>query len=251
MAWKIMTMLRLIAYAVLTLAILLQSASAEDDAGNILARADEIRFPRDPFQVNVKITTSSAEKQASVEQYQILCKGNERTTVITTAPAAERGQILLMRDQDLWFFTPKVSQAIRLPLSQRLTGQVSYGDLARSNFSGDYTPKLLRDETIENNQYHVLELTAKDRSVTYHRVLYWINASDFRPYKAEFYTISGRHLKTCWYQTFSQVVGALRPTTLIMEDALKGEKSVLEYSGFLLRDLPEKYFTKDYLKKLY
>lgn len=243
-------MFRAIAFAVFTLSCLLHSASAQD-ATNILARADEIRFPRDPFQVNVKITTSSPEKQSSVEQYQILCKGNERTTVITTAPAAERGQILLMRDQDLWFFTPKVSQAIRLPLSQRLTGQVSYGDLARSNFSGDYTPKLLRDETIENNQYHVLELIAKDRSVTYHRVMYWINASDFRPYKAEFYTISGRHLKTCWYQTFSQVVGALRPTTLIMEDALKGEKSVLEYSGFLLRDLPEKYFTKDYLKKLH
>ena len=247
-----MTMLRAI-FAIFSIAVLLQSAGAQDEdlAKNILARADEIRFPRDPFQVNVKITTSSSEKQSSVEQYQILCKGNERTTVITTAPAAERGQILLMRDQDLWFFTPKVSQAIRLPLSQRLTGQVSYGDLARSNFSGDYVPKLLRNENIEDSQYYVLELNAKDRGVTYHRVLYWIHASDYRPYKAEFYTISGRHLKTCWYQMFSQVVGALRPTTLIMEDALKGEKSVLEYSGFLMRDLPEKYFTKDYLKKLY
>jgi outer membrane lipoprotein-sorting protein len=246
-------MLRSFAFAVLASLLFLQPITAEDDdfAKNILARADEIRFPRDPFQVNVKITTSSAEKQSSVEQYQILCKGNERTTVITTAPAAERGQVLLMRDQDLWFFTPKVSQAIRLPLSQRLTGQVSYGDLARSNFSGDYSPKLVRNETIENRQYHLLELTAKDRSVTYHRVLYWIDAADYKPYKAEFYTISGRHLKTCWYQMFSQVVGALRPTTLIMEDALKGEKSVLEYTGFLMRDLPEKYFTKDYLKKLY
>jgi outer membrane lipoprotein-sorting protein len=246
-------MLRLIAFAVFASLLLFHPVIAEDDdfAKNILARADEIRFPSDPFQVNVKITTSSAEKQPSVEQYQILCKGNERTTVITTAPAAERGQILLMRDQDLWFFTPKVSQAIRLPLSQRLTGQVSYGDLARSNFSGDYSPKLVRNETIENRQYHVLELTAKDRSVTYHRVIYWIDAADYKPYKAEFYTISGRHLKTCWYQMFSQVVGALRPTTLVMEDALKGEKSVLEYSGFLMRDLPEKYFTKDYLKKLY
>ncbi len=247
-----MTMLRAV-FAIFSIAIFLQSAGAQDEdlAKNILARADEIRFPRDPFQVNVKITTSSTEKQPSVEQYQILCKGNERTTVITTAPAAERGQILLMRDQDLWFFTPKVSQAIRLPLSQRLTGQVSYGDLARSNFSGDYAPKILRNENIEDSQYYVLELTAKDRGVTYHRVLYWIHATDYRPYKAEFYTISGRHLKTCWYQMFSQVVGALRPTTLVMEDALKGEKSVLEYSGFLMRDLPEKYFTKDYLKKLY
>ncbi len=146
--------------------------------------------------------------------------------------------------------SPAVSHVITLTPRKSRT-QVSYGDLARSNFSGDYDPKLLRTEAIDNQQYYVLELTANDKSVTYHRVLYWIDSTNSRPYKAEFYTISGRHLKTCWYQNFIQVVGSFRPTILIMEDALKGEKSTLEYSGFLLRDLPEKYFTKDYLKKLY
>jgi hypothetical protein len=36
-----------------------------------------------------------------------------------------------------------------------------------------------------------------------------------------------------------------------MEDALhEGEKSVLEYREMRLRDLPDKMFTKDYLKHL-
>lgn len=36
-----------------------------------------------------------------------------------------------------------------------------------------------------------------------------------------------------------------------MEDALKaGNVSVLEYNSMKLRDLPDKIFTKDYLKKL-
>jgi hypothetical protein len=36
-----------------------------------------------------------------------------------------------------------------------------------------------------------------------------------------------------------------------MDDALRaGEQSVLEYSGMKLRELPDKLFTKDYLKKL-
>jgi hypothetical protein len=36
-----------------------------------------------------------------------------------------------------------------------------------------------------------------------------------------------------------------------MEDALRpGEKSVLEYDQMKLRDLPDKVFSKDYLKKL-
>lgn len=43
----------------------------------------------------------------------------------------------------------------------------------------------------------------------------------------------------------------MRPTRLVMEDALRGnEQSVLDYSGMKLRDLPDKMFTKEYLSKL-
>jgi hypothetical protein len=47
------------------------------------------------------------------------------------------------------------------------------------------------------------------------------------------------------------MAGKVRPTKLVMEDALrKGEQSVLEYSAMKLRDLPDRVFTKDYLKRL-
>ena len=97
----------------------------------------------------------------------------------------------------------------------------------------------------------MLELTAVDRGVTYPRVLFWVRHANHHPHKAEFYTASGRLLKTCLYQNFERMAGRLRPTRLVMEDALrKGEQSVLEYSGMKLRDLPDKVFTKDYLKRL-
>jgi hypothetical protein len=36
-----------------------------------------------------------------------------------------------------------------------------------------------------------------------------------------------------------------------MQDALrKGEESVLDYSSMVLKDLPDKVFTRDYLKRL-
>uniref|UniRef100_UPI002617830A outer membrane lipoprotein-sorting protein n=1 Tax=Propionivibrio sp. TaxID=2212460 RepID=UPI002617830A len=151
----------------------------------------------------------------------------------------------------LWVFMPDVSQPIRIALSQRLTGQVANGDLARANFAADYNPKLLRTDSIDNENYHVLDLIAVDRSVTYQRVVYWVRQRDFWPYKAEFYSLSNRLLKTCKYENYQTMEGRLRPTRLVMEDALKsGEQSVLEYGSMKLRDLPDKIFTKDYLKKL-
>ena len=227
--------------------------AADDDAlaASIIERADRVRFPAEGFEVSVTITTTTPAGPGEPRKYKILSKGNENTVVMTVEPAAERGQILLMKGHDLWVFLPSVSQPVRLPASQRLTGTVANGDLARANFSGDYKPQLLRTEKVDGEAMHVFELIAVDRSVTYHRVLYWIRQSNQWPYKAEFYSLSERLLKTCLYQNFEKSAGRVRPTRLVMQDALrKGEESTLDYADMRLRDLPDKIFTKDYLKRL-
>lgn len=220
-------------------------------ARSIVEKADRVRFPVEGFEVDITITTSTANGPTDPRKYRVLSKGTENTVVLTTEPASERGQILLMKGRDLWIFLPAVSQPVRLPLSQRLTGVVANGDLARANFTGDYTPRLLRTEKIAGDAAYVLELTAVDRGVTYHRVLYWVRQSNFWPVKAEFYSLSDRLLKTCRYEKFERLAGRPRPARLVMHDALReDEESVLDYANMRLRELPDKIFTKDYLKRL-
>lgn len=234
--------------------IILPGSLRADDAPDpteIVAAADRIRFPQEGFQVDISITTTTSDSEPDVREYRVLSKGNENTVILTTAPAADRGQIMLMRGRDFWAFMPSVSQPIRLPLSQKLTGQVANGDLARANFTGDYNPKLSRIEEINGREYYVLELSAVDRGVTYPRVLYWVDKKNYNPYKAEFYTLSNRLFKTCRFQKFESMEGEVRPTQLVMENALKkDERSILDYRNMKLRDLPDKVFTKDYLKKV-
>src|SRR5437867_266798 len=194
--------------AILTLVLLVSAVplraadtgtSQTDDAlaRSILEKADQIRFPQEGFQVDVSVVTTSGGEPTEERKYRVLSRGNENTIVMVTGPASERGQILLMKGRDLWVFLPDVSQPVRLSLAQRLTGQVANGDLARANFTGDYTPKLLRNETVDGEKYNVLELAAVDRSVTYQRVVYWVSESTSAPHKAEFYSASNRLLKTC------------------------------------------------------
>ena len=226
-------------------------AAADPEAQAVVEKADRIRFPADGFQVDVVINTTNADQSVESRKYRVLSKGNENSVVMVTEPVSDRGQIILMKGRDLWVFMPDVSQPIRLSLAQRLTGQVANGDLARANFAGDYIPKIVGSETIGADEYHVLDLKAVDRGVTYQRVKYWVNKKNAWPLKAEFYSLSNRLLKRCAYENFQDMAGNVRPARLVMEDALKaGEKSVLEYQGMKLRDLPDKIFTKDYLKKL-
>jgi hypothetical protein len=228
------------------------SGQTEDAlARSIVEKADLVRFPAQGFQVDVEILTTRDGQRTEARKYRVLTKGNENAVVMTTEPASERGQILLMKARELWAFLPNVSQPVRLSLAQRLTGQVANGDLARANFGGDYTAKLLRNDTVDRENYYVLELTAVDRAVTYPRVVYWVRQGNGSPHKAEFYSLSNRLLKTCTYEKFQTMAGRVRPTRLVMSDVLRqGEQSVLDYSDMKLRDLPDKVFTKDYLKRL-
>jgi hypothetical protein len=220
-------------------------------AQEIVLKADQVRFPQDGFEVTVGIVSSNEGQVVDTRQYRVMSKGNENTIVLVTEPAIDRGQAMLMRGRDLWVFLPTVSQPVRLSLAQRLTGQVANGDLARANFTGDYTPKLLRTEKVDGEDHYVLELNAVNRSVTYHRVVYWVKQKNLYPHKAEFYSLSDRLLKTCRYESFKQMAGRMRPTRLVMQDALrKGEESVLDYSEMVLKDLPDRMFTRDYLKRL-
>jgi outer membrane lipoprotein-sorting protein len=244
----------MMAVAIVATAVGAQEApKASDDelARSVVDKADHVRFPAEGFEVAVAVTSTSAGQDPESRKFKVLSKGNENTIVMVTEPASERGQIMLMKGRDLWIFLPTVSQPVRLSLSQRLTGQVANGDLARANFAGDYVPTILRTETVDGAEAYVLELKAVDRGVTYSKVLYWVRKSNHQPHKAEFYSVSGRLLKTARYEEFKALGGRVRPTRLVLRDALRqGEESVMEYSGMKLRDLPARMFSKDYLQRL-
>jgi len=235
----------------LTFSCKVTRAADADQAQVIVEKADQIRFPRESFQVDVDVTSVGPGKDEDRRKYRILSKGNDNTLVLALEPASDKGQVLLMRGRDLWIYMPNLSQPVRLALSQRLTGEVANGDLARANFAGDYVPTIVGTEKIDGDDCTILELAASDNSVTYRRVRYWVKTGSFRPVKAQFYSVSDKLLKTGTYEEFQGLGGKTRPTRVVIEDALhQGEKSVLVYSNLKLRDLPDKMFTKEFLKRL-
>jgi outer membrane lipoprotein-sorting protein len=225
--------------------------TADPSAEEILEKADEVRNPQLDFKVFVNITSIKPGRDPRIAKYEVFIKGRNKTLIKTLYPNVDRGTSTLMIDYDLWVFLRTISKPLRISLQQRLIGEVATGDITRANFSGDYNPKILRIEDINEKEYYVLELSAKDERVTYHRVVLWVQKNNFHPVKAEFYAVSGRILKTCSYEDYRLVLDRLRPTRLVLDDPLvEGQKSILEYQNMTVTDLPNKYFTKSYLKKL-
>jgi outer membrane lipoprotein-sorting protein len=227
-----------------------QSVAAELTADEIVKKVDEVRNPELDYQTDVRVVSYKPNRPEHASRYDVWIKGKDKTIIKTTEPENERGQSLLMRENDFWAFFPEVSKPIRISLQQRLNGDVANGDVARTNFSGDYSAKILSKSKISGKDFYVLELKSLRDSTTYGKVKLWVMAENFWPVKAEFFAISGRFLKTCSYENYKTLAGQLRPSKLVLKDAIvDGQYSTIEYNEMNIVEIPEKNFTKEYMNK--
>ncbi len=212
------------------------------DADALVRRADAMRNGWPSFVVRVKISNFEDGKQDEEHLYEVSQKGTDKTHVEFMS-AREKGRNLLMLGDDMWIFLPDTSRPVRITPLERLTGNASNGDVARTNYAVDYDSVYIREEKVGDVDCHVLDLTAKRKGATYHRIEYWLSVEDSRPVKAEFYLTSGKHIKSATYDDFELVGGhrLLRRMT-IYDQIRKTSHSVLEYSGYASRELPDKLF---------
>jgi outer membrane lipoprotein-sorting protein len=232
-------MLRTIFLSVLMAAA---AAAAPPDPSALLRQFDALRNGWNSYVVRVSIRNYEEGKEDEEHLYQVYQKGAEKTYVEFLSPR-EKGQHLLMLGDDMWIYLPDTSRPIRITPLERLTGNASNGDVARTHYATDYSAAFVRTEKVDGANCHLLELTARRKGSTYRRVLLWLRISDARPVKADFFVASGKHLKSATYDRYQEVNGQvlLRRMT-IYDQVRKGSRSVIEYLQFTQRSLPDRMF---------
>jgi len=242
-----------VSYFVLLSLICLGSfpAFSAEDPNAIVAKADAIRTPKGSHELEATVTSFEGETKKSENGYKVYVKDLDHSLVEFRSPASEKGKSLLMVEEDLWIYLPNVKKPVRIPLQQRLVGDVSNGDMARANFANDYTATLSGTDKVNGIDVDVLELVATSPKKTYNKIRYWVSKSDFRPVQAEFFTVSGQSLKTVTFEDFRSEAGAVRPMRLVFRDTVnKNKKSILEFKSMTRKTFDDNMFTKDYMKTL-
>lgn len=216
--------------------------AATPDAVALLKRSDLYRNGWNSFEVQVKITNYESGKSDEEHVYEVSQKGSDHTYVEFLSPR-DKGRHLLMLGDDMWIYLPDTSRPIRITPLERLTGDASNGDVARTNYAYDYQPTYLRTEKLGSTECNLLELTAKRKGSTYQRILYWLRADDARPVRAEYYLTSGKHIKSASFDEYEQADGRTVLHKLTLYDEIrKNSHSVLVYSNAAPRALPDKLF---------
>lgn len=217
------------------------------DAATILASSDKARgggLPGILWQVDVE----TAEKNGDKDSMRVVVKSNGDDNMMEILePVKARGRKILMRGNNMWFSSPSVTKPVPISPRQRLTGQASYGDIAATNYVKDYSAVLLADELLETVPCYVLELTASSKSVTYDKVKYWIAQDTGLGIRAEFYTVSGKHIKTARFKYDNHINAGEKSIPFVSEmqivDALAGDAvTTLNYSAIEVRSLSARDF---------
>jgi outer membrane lipoprotein-sorting protein len=212
-------------------------AQAAESPDSIIKKVDEIRNPADSYFMKVEITDPSSPSTRWV--YDVSLAGNTKTLVKTVEPAREQGRNFLMLEQDMWAYLPNLGRAVRVSLSQKLTGQASNGDISRMRWSGDYTPVIEK----ETQKEWTLFLTANKKGLTYDKVRVWVEKGNYHPTHAEFLAPSGKPLKRATYQAYQMMSGKVRPTEMIIQDATReSDKSRIKILKLEPKSFPASLF---------
>jgi outer membrane lipoprotein-sorting protein len=227
-----------------------QSARSVPDPEKLLAQSDLSRNGWESYEVVTVIKNYVNGELKEEGSFGTSIKGEDRTLVKFLNPDV-KGQYLLMLEDAMWIYMPNTRKPIRITALQRLLGNASNGDVARTRYAGDYKASIKGEETLDGVECYVLDLAAQREGATYNRVELWVRTSDARPKKAEIYLSSGKHYKTIFYDTFSTVHDRLLLTQMTILDRLReGSTTIMTFSGYAPKEIPEKYFNKDYLEKL-
>ncbi len=141
-------------------------------AESLLQDMDRSLFPVN-FIAKMRMTNHKPGKEEQTFEIVVYRKEESGSLLVFAAPPSERGKKMLLVANTIWFYVPGTSRAVSLSSRQPFMGSAfSNSDLMDSTMQDDYDPRVMAEEKVEGRDTYVLELTAKDKKVTYKKIIY-------------------------------------------------------------------------------
>ena len=225
----------------------LSAAGSSLTAEEILRKVDEHRLISNNCEMGIRVQSF----RKNLAENLIVMKGTindgKMTSILFLEPSNMKGRTLLIKENEMWLVIPNVKNPIRITPAQRLVGGISCGDIAGVSFTDGYTAKLKGEESTEGmrpdgseaeaGNCFVLELTAKDSGVNYHKIIVWVEERELLPVKTDFFALSGKRMTTGYFTAPKEFNGRKLITKIFMFDRINTTKHFsMEY--FEMKALP-------------
>jgi outer membrane lipoprotein-sorting protein len=173
------------------------------------------------------------------------------------SPPREAGKKMLKLDDQLWTYTPEpVDRVISISghlLRQSVMGSdLSYEDMMEAkSLTEAYNARITGEETFNDRQCQVLDLTLKTDDVSYYKRKLWVDTERWLVLKEERYAKSGKLLKKTVTEEVFFIENRWYPKHITFKDMLTrgdGTEYIIDSIEFHA-DIPDYMFTKAMLRK--
>lgn len=183
----------------------------------------------------------------------------DKSMTIFDEPKDVRGTALLtyshkQASDDQWLFLPALKRVKKIS-SKNKSGPFMGSEFAFEDLSSQevekYTYKYLKDEACGSESCFVIKRFPTDKNSGYTSQIAWIDQSEYRVHKIEFYDRKKSLLKTLESTGYVKYLGQFwRPETMFMQNHQTGKSTDLVWSNYKFQTgLESSDFTKNSLKR--
>ena len=235
------------------LMILAQDLSPKE----IIRKADE-KFNGEQTSTSIMAMTIVRPTWERTIEFKNWTSGREYALTLITAPARDKGQSFLKRQNEMWNWNPTISRLIKLPpsmMSQGWMGSDYTNDdiLRESSVVNDYDHQIVAEEEYEGRLCYKIKMVAKeDAAVIWGHQVRWIDKKDFLFMKSELYDEDGYLVRTELGSEIKTMDGRLIPTRIELIPAEEdGQKTIIEMKEVKFNEpIKDSFFSQQNMKRV-
>jgi outer membrane lipoprotein-sorting protein len=169
----------------------------------------------------------------------------DKSLIIFDQPKDVEGTALLtwshkVEDDDRWLYLPALKRVKRIAGNNKsgpfMGSEFAFEDLGSQEVE-KYSYKYLRDEELGGENCYVVERYPVDKNSGYTRQVMWIDQSEYRAQKIEFYDRKQSLLKTLEFKDYAQHLDRYwRPARMDMVNHQTGKSTTLLFRDYKFRN---------------
>ncbi len=231
------------------LAIANEIDKRENGFGDFTASMNMQLFNRNGDMVSRRISVSTLETDGD----------GDKSLSVFEDPADVKGTKSLtfshgLKPDDQWLYLPALKRVKRISSKNKsgpfMGSEFAFEDIGSQEVN-KYTYKLLKEESINGEDAYVVERTPAYKHSGYTRQISWIDKSEFRVQKVEFYDRKNALLKTLIYKDYKQYLGKYwRASLMEMSNQQTKKRTNLVWSNYKFKTgIKARDFNKNSLAK--
>ncbi len=242
--------------AIFILSIIFALTVNAQDIKEIIRQSDEkFRGTSSEGEMTMFIERPTWSREVTMKNWSL---GNEYSLIYITAPAKEKGQVFLKRENEMWNWVPNIERMIKIPPSMMMQSWMgsdfTNDDLVReSSIVNDYTHKLIGEETVNGYECYKAELIPLDDApVVWGKVILWISKKEHYWLKGEYYDEDGILVNTEILSEIKQMDDRKIPTRMEMIPADEpGNKTIIIFKNMKFSvKTEESFFSQQNMKRI-